>query len=699
MTSSMDTSEDLNLDNETIFSVQFKSLFDDDTARYSSDTSDEIIHALSKLHWLPSPYHLSHQIVSLVYDRLTKFVEKLILTGHALSNDEIILMNECLDFIIRIFESAYTTSFGNEEEDNDTNDDISTPDEIVLSTLEKLCQDIVPLNDLFLKLIQSAGWKIMKNHLEIMSKIVSFLLRRHKINMIQLQFSKNVDSSLERFTEENQRLFDTFVECINSSDGTYDYLEAINQLDSKLLDERSKFLLFDSFNFIISNDLYTEDFRTKFCRDFWLFKYKQILKEVLPNIIEQINKTSLPLNAIKYLITNLIQMQRKAGSNSMFSKGQIENFALKDEYLPIIMMLLPWFSNSYILKNLMESNDDLEEKIFQLNKNYLNNTKDNVTIAFVTWTILKLILMFINANGDCLAYIKYDQSVKEILLKLLSQIKERTSIKIPFAQEMQIGISIMLAYSVFSLRLSEDVPSQSDSVHLISLYLTICMFFSLSAMTWFAIANKLREKKRLPYWLRWLALDYICWIVCATSMHRKAVHTAAKQQSKISTMTPSTPITIPLQPLITTNSIENSNKSYSQQISLPSKITHHTQTDNIQCMNEIKTTPKLWIRRTLSNTQSTILNGSENRKHMTHIIKKSHQIKNSSLTKIQESLYAIHIINRLVFFMFLFIVIVINIYTWFIYSRTVQTKLFDNQTIWTCFDESRLEVINCNETF
>ncbi|CAF1582305.1 unnamed protein product [Rotaria sp. Silwood1] len=289
----------------------------------------------------------------------------------------------------------------------------------------------------------------------------------------------------------------------------------------------------------------------------------------------------------------------------------------------------------------------------------------------------------------------YNTVVPALMLTILTLV----SFFIPFAQEMQIGISIMLAYSVFSLRLSEDVPSQSDSVHLISLYLTICMFFSLSAMTWFAIANKLREKKRLPYWLRWLALDYICWIVCATSMHRKAVHTASKQQSKISTMTPSTPITIPLQPLITTNSIENSNKSYSQQISLPSKITHHTQTDNIQCMNEIKTTPKLWIRRTLSNTQSTILNGSENRKHMTHIIKKSHQIKNSSLTKIQESLYAIHIINRLVFFMFLFIVIVINIYTWFIYSRTVQTKLFDNQTVWTCFDESRLEVINCNETF
>ena len=88
----------------------------------------------------------------------------------------------------------------------------------------------------------------------------------------------------------------------------------------------------------------------------------------------------------------------------------------------------------------------------------------------------------------------------------------------------------MLAYSVFSLRLSEDVPSQSDSVHLISLYLTVCMFFSLSAMTWFAIVNKLRERKRLPYWIRWFALDYISWIVFARNMHNKAVRAVKQEQ-------------------------------------------------------------------------------------------------------------------------------------------------------------------------
>ncbi|CAF2712747.1 unnamed protein product [Rotaria sp. Silwood2] len=445
MPSSIDTNEDLNLqddetnlDDETISSTQLKSLFDDYAARFSLDTSHEIIHALSTLHWPLSSYylsHLPHKIVSLVYDRLTKFIEKLVLTSNVLSNDEVVLMDECLDFITRVFGSAYSMSLGNEEEndeeeDNDTNDDISIPDEATISILDKLCGQIAPLNDSFLKLVQSAGWKIMKNDFEIMSKVVGFLLRRHKINIIRLKFSKNVNLSLERLTEENQQLFDTFVECINSSEGSHDYLEAINQLDSISLNERSKFLLFDSFNFIINNNLYTEDFRTKFCRDFWLSKYKQILKEMLIKTTEQINETFLRLNAIKYLITNLIQMQRKTESNFMFSKGQIENFALKDEYLPIIMMLLPWFSNSYILKNLMKNNDEPEKKIFQLNKNYSNNTKDGVTIPFVTWTILKLILMFINANGDCLAYIKHDKSVKEILLKLLSQIKEYTSIKV-----------------------------------------------------------------------------------------------------------------------------------------------------------------------------------------------------------------------------------------------------------------------------
>ncbi len=293
------------------------------------------------------------------------------------------------------------------------------------------------------------------------------------------------------------------------------------------------------------------------------------------------------------------------------------------------------------------------------------------------------------------------------------------NIQIPFAQEMQIGISIMLAYSVFSLRLSEDVPSQSDSVHLISLYLTVCMFFSLSAMTWFAIVNKLREKKRLPYWLRWLALDYIAWIVCATSMHRKARRAVKQEELKITPTTPSTPDTIPLQQITTTAMIptEYSNNYYFERDSLSTGIGSKApllsrtqiQPSFDQSINETdkptdQSSPtSVWIRRRATNiplSSSTITTNGPSNKKLLRLPKASTQTSKyvpvRSINKNKESLYAIHIYNRLVFLMFFLTVIAINIYTWFFYSRTVRTKLLDDQIPWSCYDESRLAIVNCS---
>jgi hypothetical protein len=63
---------------------------------------------------------------------------------------------------------------------------------------------------------------------------------------------------------------------------------------------------------------------------------------------------------------------------------------------------------------------------------------------------------------------------------------------------MQIGVSITLAFSVYKLRLSDDVPVQSDIVPLINIYFILCMFFSLSAMVWFSLKNIMIDKKRCP---------------------------------------------------------------------------------------------------------------------------------------------------------------------------------------------------------
>ncbi|CAF1098945.1 unnamed protein product [Adineta steineri] len=295
----------------------------------------------------------------------------------------------------------------------------------------------------------------------------------------------------------------------------------------------------------------------------------------------------------------------------------------------------------------------------------------------------------------------YNTVVPALMLTTLTLV----SFFIPFGQEMQIGISIMLAYSVFSLRLSEDVPSQSDSVHLISLYLTICMLFSLAAMTWFALANKLREKKRLPYWVRWLALDYIARIVCANSMRRKAVRAAAaNQQPKTTPTTPSSPNAVVLQPLISSNSMDCSNHSCFERdfSSNPGKSppSLRPSTTTLRCANETTTTSPIWIRRPILTAPQPVVssNGPDNNRKMNFSFRKTSKAKDPTKSINQESLYAISIINRLVFMVFLCFVTVLNIYTWFFYSRALKTKLFDNQTLWTCFDESRLEVVNCNET-
>jgi hypothetical protein len=291
----------------------------------------------------------------------------------------------------------------------------------------------------------------------------------------------------------------------------------------------------------------------------------------------------------------------------------------------------------------------------------------------------------------------------------------------------------MLAYSVFSLRLSEDVPSQSDSVHLISLYLTVCMFFSLSAMTWFAIVNKLREKKRLPYWLRWLALNYISWIVFARSMHRKVGHAVKQEQLKASPVTPSTPIAIPLQQITPASQMENFDSYYFERDSLlteaspkipllqsknqPQTFIEHMPhpITTTQCnmspakdtsipLTDSPSTP-VWVpRRATHLPLSSTTNGPLNTRP-SHTSKTSTQCRSTKLlkdqlsTKNKESLYAIHIYNRLVFLIFFLTVIIINIYTWFFYSRSVRTKLLDSRTPWSCFDESRLEIVNCSDSY
>ncbi|CAF1161085.1 unnamed protein product [Rotaria magnacalcarata] len=106
-------------------------------------------------------------------------------------------------------------------------------------------------------------------------------------------------------------------------------------------------------------------------------------------------------------------------------------------------MLLPRLSNSYTPQNLMEFDDSTDKKIFRLDENDLANTKA-VAIEFVTWTILKFMLMFISANGACLAYLKNEENVKEILLKLITYL-QHDQLKIEFTQNQGLELLMEIA--------------------------------------------------------------------------------------------------------------------------------------------------------------------------------------------------------------------------------------------------------------
>jgi len=259
------------------------------------------------------------------------------------------------------------------------------------------------------------------------------------INKVKLSSKKaNVitDGDLFKF------LFDYYT----SKDVIDDYQQAVNQLDKTPLNENYQWLLFTGFRIIITSAFYNYQFREKFCQ-FWLPIYESMFKKFLSKKIieeeEKEEKEYLSLNAIKYLITNLIEIQQTLESTIHFIKSYtiFQNFSHKDQYLTIIKMIIPLLINKYIIQGI--KNDDNNNKIkLQWNSNNYSNT-NNVTSTFIFWIILKFIIIYIKSDHDCLISIKYNTNLKNILLKSMKQIKDDNTIKIS-------------AYALLTLLINED---------------------------------------------------------------------------------------------------------------------------------------------------------------------------------------------------------------------------------------------------
>ncbi|CAF4966475.1 unnamed protein product, partial [Rotaria sp. Silwood1] len=229
-----------------------------------------------------------------------------------------------------------------------------------------------------------------------------------------------------------------------SSDVVNHYQQAIRQLDTEPLNESYQWLLFTGFRSLTSSFFYTDELRDKLCQ-FWLPKYEYMLKELLPhpaNDIQDKYPNHLRLNAIKYLITNMITNQRTIESSIHLLKtyGQFQNFSQKDQYLSIIKLISSLLINEHFLEGV--KNDDYTNIKFKWNGNDPSNTI-NVKPTIVLWIILKLIIHFIKTDENCLIDIKYNTNIKEILLKSMRQIEDNHPIKTS-------------AYAVLTLLINEN---------------------------------------------------------------------------------------------------------------------------------------------------------------------------------------------------------------------------------------------------
>jgi hypothetical protein len=68
----------------------------------------------------------------------------------------------------------------------------------------------------------------------------------------------------------------------------------------------------------------------------------------------------------------------------------------------------------------------------------------------------------------------------------------------PYAQQITLSMTTFLTYSVYAVRLSNDLPTQSEFLPLITLYFIVSTFFTLLSMFWFFLCNFILVKGSMP---------------------------------------------------------------------------------------------------------------------------------------------------------------------------------------------------------
>lgn len=90
-------------------------------------------------------------------------------------------------------------------------------------------------------------------------------------------------------------------------------------------------------------------------------------------------------------------------------------------------------------------------------------------------------------------------------------------------------MSSILTFSIYSLRVSSDIPVQSEYLPIIGYYFIFAISFILVSFIWFITLNKFSEKKKLPKLLTKIA-EAIRIIFCLNTKSKSNVKPISKEK-------------------------------------------------------------------------------------------------------------------------------------------------------------------------
>ena len=72
---------------------------------------------------------------------------------------------------------------------------------------------------------------------------------------------------------------------------------------------------------------------------------------------------------------------------------------------------------------------------------------------------------------------------------------------LPFIPQINACMTIFMTFSIYSLRVSSDMPTQSQYLPMVTLYFLLGISYTFIAYIWFIIANEFQTKSNTPQFL------------------------------------------------------------------------------------------------------------------------------------------------------------------------------------------------------